>query len=120
DVHCPELPVTPRLVADAPELHTVGLRMTVLGTQLTHRRGNVAVDVFHELRRRPGVAEARVDRDVRIGAEQTAQRQKLVRADVVRLHCLPDGIVDRRSLVARTDRVTPLVRRDEVPSRETI
>src|SRR5690606_24567885 len=114
------LPVAPWLVADTPELHAIRLGMAVLRAQLAHRRRDIAVDVFDELRGRPRIAKARARGDVWIRVEQTAQGEELVRANVVRLNRFPYWVVDRRTLIARSDRVTPLVRRDEISTREAI
>ena len=112
--HGAHLVVAPGLVADAPELDVVGLRMTVCGAPFAHRRGGGAVGVFDQFARGPRVAEAGIDGDVGIDAEQTAEREELVGADVVRLHGVPDGIEDGRTLVDVADAVAPLVRGDEV------
>ena len=109
-----ELPLAPGLVADAPVLDAVGLGMAVLRAQAAHPRGRRAVRVLDVLRRRPGVAEAGVDGDVRLHAEQTAQRHELVRADVVGLDRVPGGIEHGRAPVAVADGLAPIVGGHEV------
>ena len=69
-------------------------------------------------RRRPRVAEAGIDGDVGLDVEQAAERDELIRADVVGLHRVPDRIEDRRALVEIADRVAPLVGGDEVAAGE--
>ena len=72
------------------------------------------VGVFDQLARRPCVAEAGVDGDVGIDAEETAEREEFIGADIVGLHSVPDGIEDGRPLVDVADAIAPLVRGDEV------
>ncbi len=93
--------------------------MTVFRAPFAHGRGRGAVGVFHQFARRPGIAEAGVDGDVGIDAEQTAESEELIGADVVGLHGVPDGIEDGRPLVDITDTVAPLVRGDKVAARES-
>ncbi len=118
--HEAELPFTPGLVAHAPELDLVRFRMAVGRAQPPHRRGDGSVRVLDELRRGPRVAEARVDGDVRLDAEQPAERHELVRAHVVGLHRVPDRVHDGRALVGIADGVAPLVPGDEVAAGEAI
>ncbi len=94
--------------------------MTVRSAPFSHRRGDGAVGVFHQFSCAPGVAKAGIDRDVGIHAEQTAEREELIGAHVVRLNGVPNRIVDGRALVRIADRITPLVRGDEVAAGEAI
>ena len=112
--HRAHLVIAPGLVADAPELDVVRLRVAVGGAPFSHRRGDGAVGVLDQLARGPGVAEAGIDGDVRIDAEQAAEREELIGAHVVGLHGVPDRIEDRRPLVDVADAVAPLVGGDEV------
>ena len=63
---------------------------------------------------RPRVAKAAVHRDVRLGANQPAERHELVDPDVVVLHALPRGVLARRPPVALADAVAPVVAAHEV------
>ena len=68
--HGSHLVVAPGLVADAPELHVIRRGVAVCGAPFAHGRRSGAVGVFDKLTRRPCVAEASVDGDVGIDAEQ--------------------------------------------------
>src|SRR5665213_3917962 len=92
--------------------------MAIFGAPFSHWCVRGAVGVFDKFAGRPGVAETGVDRDVRIDAEQTAERKKFVGAHIIRLHRMPHGIEDERSLVDLTDTIAPLIRGDKVASRK--
>ena len=88
--------------------------MAICGSPFSHWRGGGAVGVLDQFARRPCVAEAGVDGDVRIDAEKTAEREELIGADIVGLHGVPDGIEDGRPLIDVADAVAPLVCGDKV------
>ena len=72
--HVAELPVAVHLVADAPELHAVGLGMAVLGPQPAHGRVGRAVGVLDLVDGRFRVAQPAVDGDVRFGLQACGKR----------------------------------------------
>ena len=113
------LVVAPRLVAYAPELHVVRLRMSISSPPFAHGRGGRAIRVFNQFARGPGISKACVDRDVRVNAEQPAEREKLIGAHVVGLHSMPHGIKNRRPLVDVAHAVAPLIRGNKIAAGKT-
>ena len=93
--------------------------MAVFGAPFAHRRGGRAVGIFDQFTRGPRIAEARVDGDIRIDAEQAAEREELIGADIVGLHGVPDRIEDGRALVDVADAIAPLVRGDKIAAGKT-
>ena len=92
--------------------------MAILGAPSAHRRSGGGVCVFDQFARGPGISEARVDGDVGIYSQQSAKREELIGANIVRLHGVPDGIENGWPLVDVTYGVAPLIRGDEVAARE--
>src|SRR5213592_767819 len=106
----------PVLVADAPVADPERLGRPVGGA--APRQGAVAgivavLEPVPHLRRR---AAADVTGDVRLGAEEAAEAQELVRPELVRLDRLPPPQVDRpRPLAPGADAVGPVVVIRETP-----
>ena len=71
--HVAELPVAVHLVADGPELDAPRLGMAVGRPELAHRRVGRAVGVLELLEGHGDVAQAAVDRDVGLGADEPHQ-----------------------------------------------
>src|SRR6185437_13494883 len=112
------LVVAPWLVANAPELHAIRLGMAVFSPPSAHRGRRGSIRVLHQFARGPRIAEACVHGDVRIDAEKSAESQELVRTHVVRLQRVPNRIEDGGPLIDVAYTVPPLVRRNEVTTRE--
>ena len=118
--HMAELPVAVHLVADAPELHAVGLGMAVLGPQLAHGRVGRTVGVLDLFDGRFRIAQPAVDGDVRLGLQVAAKDHELVQAEVVVLDAVPGRVLARRTAVAVADAVRPVIAADEVSTRPTV
>ena len=109
-----ELPVAVHLVADADEADAPGLGAAVGGAEAAHRGVRGAVEVGELVDGVLGAAEAGVDGDVGLGAEQVAEGHELVDADIVVLDAGPGGVLAGRAAVAVADAVAPVVAGDEV------
>ena len=107
--HVAELPLAISFVADTPVDHTIGSRMSVLGTQESHRGIHGTVDILHPLCSGVGVSESGVDDEIRLTAQQSAPGQIFVCAHIVGLDGVPGIVVARGTLVRIADTVAPLV-----------
>jgi hypothetical protein len=88
--------------------------MAIRGAPFAHGRGGRAIGVFNQFARGPGISEACIDGDVGIDAQQAAEREEFIGANIVRLHGVPDRIEDRRALIDVANAIAPLVRGDEI------
>jgi hypothetical protein len=66
--------------------------MAIGGAQFAHRRGSIAIAGFRQFPGGPVIASAGIDRDVWLHADRFAQDHEFIRADVVGLERVPDGI----------------------------
>jgi hypothetical protein len=110
----------PHLVSDRPPLAAEWRPLAVLRAKRAHWRGRGAVDVFDLVGRRGDVAQAAVDGDVRLGADEAAKRHELVDADVVVFNALPCRVLARRTAITIADAIPPVVAADEVPARPPV
>ena len=100
----------PRLVAQSPERDPPRLVAPVLPPQGGHRGAVAAGQVLDPLGHLPHAARADVAGDVRIRAQQLAQRHELVRAEGVVLdHVAPVRVHHAGTQLARADPVAPVV-----------
>ena len=115
--HVSDLPGAVHLVAEAPELHAVGLGRAGLGAhvRVAGARGRVAV--FHPVAGLFRRSRAEVHAEHRLPAHASRQRHELVGADPIRLHAVPGELAQPRSRLGRADPVLPVVAGDEVPAR---
>src|SRR5262249_45145805 len=118
--HRAKLPIAPGLVADSPELDAVRLAMAVGRPQPAHGRGLGTVAIGDPMGSRVRVAEARVDGDVGLDAQQPAQSHEFVRADVVWLHDAPGVVPARGTLVRIADGIGPFITGDIVASGKAV
>src|ERR1700691_301205 len=106
------LPRSPRLVADVPKLYVVRLGMAITSALSAHFGVDRSVHVFNLLGGRVRVAQAGVNADVRLDADEPAKRHELIHAEIVGLHGAPGVIPVGRALIAIANGVVP----DEVRS----
>ena len=112
-----ELPGSIDLVAERPVLDVPGLIASVLAALLRPVRLLLSVRVLDPV---PGVvdgAEAEVDADVRLRVDHRGVAEELVGAEAVGFDVVPGELEARRTLVLRTDAVSPVVAGAEVAAR---
>ena len=105
----PNLPVAKLLVADEPHAHSIGLRIAIPRPQRTVFRVRTAIAIFNPSRRFVCIAIAQIRRQYRLGIDQPAQRDELVRADIVGFPLPPGGIEVAWAFVAVADAHLPVI-----------
>ena len=111
-----DLPGAVHLVAEAPELYIVGLRVSVPLSQFGVVCGRRSVDVFHEVRCVLRSSRSEVDSQHGLHSESLAPAKKLIGPHEVGLYLEPCEIEPRRSLFLGTYTVFPAVSGEEVAS----
>ena len=113
----PGLPGRVHLVAQAPQLHAVGLGVAVGRTFIGDARAGRQVAVLEELRCLLRAGGPQVDRHHRFGPDLPAPGHELVGAELVRLDRPPREVGAPGPLIERSHTVAPVVVRHEVPTR---
>ncbi len=108
------LPRPVHLVAEAPDLHPVGLFGAVGATHFGEVRILRHVAVLDEIHRRLDAAGAEVHGHHRLDVGLLRPRHELVGADLVRLEAVPREIETLRALVDWPDAVLPAIAGDEI------
>ena len=109
---------TPALVADGEIADLPRLVAAMGAAEVGQGRVGVARHVFDPLHRLLHGAAADVEANVRLDAEQLAEIEKLVRAEVIVFHdAAPVGVDHRRAFFAGSDAVAPVVLIGEAAAR---
>src|SRR5579864_5944280 len=112
-----DLPGAVHLVAEAPVLHTVGLRMPVPAPEVGPVRVPRAVAVFDPRLGLVHRAGPHVDHDERLRTELAAVRDELVGAEAVGLLAVPGKLHAPGAVRRRPDAVRPAIAAHEIAAR---
>src|SRR5262249_7550774 len=104
-------------VANRPQLDLERFRMSGLSSQAAHLRIRSAVAILDPLSGLFWSAGSDVDRDEGFSSQGAAERDEIIRSDIVRGVSVPRSTETSGSLVYGTDAILPVVVRNEPPPR---